>query len=106
MARVAESLSDVVIITSDNPRQEDPEEIIRQVLTGITNRSECYVEVDRKNAITKAIALVKENDIVLIAGKGHEKTQEFKDHSIPFDDCLVAKEACQLQQTIAVDKAG
>ena len=106
MARIAESLSDVVIITSDNPRQEDPEEIIRQVLNGITNRSECHVEVDRKKAIAKAVSLAKENDIVLIAGKGHEKTQEFKDHSIPFDDCLVAKEACQLQQTTDVDKAG
>ena len=103
MARVAENLSDVVIITSDNPRQEDPEEIIRQVLTGITNRSECHVEVDRKNAIAKAIALAKENDIVLIAGKGHEKTQEFKDHTIPFDDCLVAKEALQIT---SADKAG
>ncbi len=105
MARVAESLSDVVIITSDNPRQEDPEEIIRQVLNGITNRSECLVEVDRKNAIAKAIALSKENDIVLIAGKGHEKTQEFKDHSVPFDDCLEAMSACQSLQKPAADKA-
>lgn len=91
MARAAESLSDVVIVTSDNPRQEDPQEIIRQVLTGISNQSQCLVEVDRKQAIVKAIQLAHDNDIVLIAGKGHEKIQEFKDHSIPFDDCLVAR---------------
>ncbi|MBS0615743.1 MAG: UDP-N-acetylmuramoyl-L-alanyl-D-glutamate--2,6-diaminopimelate ligase [Verrucomicrobia bacterium] len=106
MARAAESLSDVIIVTSDNPRAEDPDEIIRQVLTGITNRSQCLVEVDRRKAIAKAVSIAQKDDIILIAGKGHEKTQEFKDHSIPFDDCLEAKQACFDLQRAFVDKAG
>ncbi len=92
MAKVAESLSDVVIVTSDNPRSEDPQEIIRQIAMGFSQNQKHLVEVDRKKAIEKAIQLAKPDDIVLIAGKGHETKQIFSHHTIEFDDRIVARD--------------
>ncbi len=93
MAKAAEKGADVAIITSDNPRQEDPAEIARQIVS--TFRSPPLVELDRRKAIHMAIEMASPDDLVLIAGKGHEKVQIFAHHQIPFDDLAVAKEALQ-----------
>ena len=94
MGRVVDQNADYSIITSDNPRKEDPLAIIADVKKGF--RSSHYETVsDRKEAITRAIALAQPRDIVLIAGKGHETYQEFADHTVPFDDLQVARNALE-----------
>lgn len=93
MASVAEAFSDFVIVTTDNPRQEDPKEIIRQILPGFTQPDRFTVTVDRREAIHQAIALAKAEDIVLIAGKGHETYQIFSHQTELFDDREVARQA-------------
>ncbi len=92
MGRIASELSDYSVITSDNPRSEEPMDIINEVKSGfVTNNYE--TEPDRKMAIKKAIAMAKPGDTVIIAGKGHENYQELKDKiRISFDDFEVAKE--------------
>ncbi len=95
MGAIAEELSDVAIVTSDNPRQEDPEEIIRQVLSGFARPADAMVIVDRKEAIHAATEMASPSDIILIAGKGHETYQIFSHQTINFDDRLVAEEACR-----------
>src|ERR1043166_4846635 len=92
MGRVAEQLADLLILTSDNPRKEDPREIIRQIESGITDKKKYKVFVDRREGIAEALAMAKPNDIVLIAGKGHETYQEFADTVVPFDDKSVVTE--------------
>jgi len=91
MGRIASELADVAIVTSDNPRTEDPQAIIDEILVGTTGEVE--VEPDRTTAIERAISLAGEGDVVLIAGKGHEQGQEFADRTIPFDDRDVARDA-------------
>jgi len=93
MARIASELSDYVIITTDNPRGEDPKTIAEEVAAGIPkNKSgNSFVVLDRQEAIKKAISLAKEGDIVLLAGKGHETYQIFKNMIQPFDDREIAK---------------
>jgi UDP-N-acetylmuramoyl-L-alanyl-D-glutamate--2,6-diaminopimelate ligase len=88
MARIAAEFSDKVILTSDNPRSEDPEEIIRQMRAGIdaVNFKKVLAITDRKEAIRTACILGKSGDILLIAGKGHEKYQEINGVKYPFDD--------------------
>jgi len=93
MASVAETFSDFVIVTTDNPRQEDPKEIIRQILPGFTQESRFAVALDRREAIHQAIAMAGAEDIVLIAGKGHETYQIFSHQTDPFDDREVARQA-------------
>ncbi|MGZ5021418.1 MAG: UDP-N-acetylmuramoyl-L-alanyl-D-glutamate--2,6-diaminopimelate ligase [Chthoniobacterales bacterium] len=94
MARVADENADFSIITSDNPRKEDPDAIIADAEKGM--RSDRYEKItDRTQAIARAIELAQPHDIVLIAGKGHEAYQEFADHTIPFDDIQVAKRALE-----------
>lgn len=80
MARIASELSDQLILTSDNPRDEDPEDIIKQMEIGITSENfhKYIVVVDREQAIKTACAFSHEGDIILLAGKGHEKYQEVK----------------------------
>lgn len=94
MGRVADQNADFSIITSDNPRKEDPLAIIEQIKKGF--RSSNYEAVsDRAEAVTRAISLAQPRDIVLIAGKGHETYQEFADHTIPFDDVQIARRALE-----------
>ncbi len=94
MGRVADQNADFSIITSDNPRKEDPLAIIEEIKKGF--RSENYEAIpDRAEAITRAISLAQPRDIVLIAGKGHETYQEFADHTVPFDDLQVAQRALE-----------
>jgi UDP-N-acetylmuramoyl-L-alanyl-D-glutamate--2,6-diaminopimelate ligase len=94
MGAVADQYADYAIITSDNPRKEDPEAIVRDIEAGFKHKNYEKI-VDRKKAISRAIALAQPKDIVLIAGKGHEKYQEFSDHTIPFDDVEVAARALE-----------
>ena len=83
-----------MLFRSDNPRKEEPLAIIEDIKPGMA-RGNYEIIVDRKEAIFKAIAMAQPRDIVLIAGKGHEKTQEFSDHTIPFDDVAVASQALE-----------
>jgi UDP-N-acetylmuramoyl-L-alanyl-D-glutamate--2,6-diaminopimelate ligase len=92
MGAVADQHADYTILTSDNPRREDPETIIRDIEAGFKRRDYEKI-VDRKEAISRAIALAQPKDIILVAGKGHEKYQEFGDYTIPFDDVEVAARA-------------
>jgi len=92
MGRIASELADVAIVTSDNPRSEDPEAIIAQVLGGMG--PDAVTEVDRRAAIDRAVGLAQAGDVVVIAGKGHEQGQEFDGgRKVPFDDVTVAREA-------------
>jgi UDP-N-acetylmuramoyl-L-alanyl-D-glutamate--2,6-diaminopimelate ligase len=92
MGEIAARLADRVIVTSDNPRSEDPEAIISEILTGAGNGVEH--DADRRSAIATAIAGARAGDVVVIAGKGHEQGQEFEGgRKIPFDDVTVAREA-------------
>jgi UDP-N-acetylmuramoyl-L-alanyl-D-glutamate--2,6-diaminopimelate ligase len=91
MGAIARELADRVIITSDNPRSEDPETIISEILEGA---GDVEHNADRREAITEAIAGAQAGDVVVIAGKGHEQGQEFAaGHKVPFDDVTVARAA-------------
>ena len=93
MGKIAGELSDYVVITSDNPRSEDPNEIIAQIEEGIKTTSCDYICIEnRKNAIRHAMMIAKSSDIVLLAGKGHETYQVLKDKVIDFDERVVVKE--------------
>ncbi len=95
MGEVASKFADYIVITSDNPRQEDPIEIIKDIQSGLGLDSRTTVEPDRSTAIKIAIAKANNNDVVLIAGKGHEDYQILKDQTIYFDDREQArKELC------------
>jgi len=94
MGRIADQNADYSIITSDNPRKEDPNVIISEIEKGFG--SDRYEKVaGRAEAIARAIALAQPRDIILIAGKGHETYQEFADHTVPFDDIQVARRAIE-----------
>jgi UDP-N-acetylmuramoyl-L-alanyl-D-glutamate--2,6-diaminopimelate ligase len=91
MGRIAAELSDVAIVTSDNPRSEDPGAIIDEIVAGIVGDAE--IIQDRRSAIAHAIETAEPGDVVVIAGKGHEQGQQFRDRTVPFDDREVAREA-------------
>jgi UDP-N-acetylmuramoyl-L-alanyl-D-glutamate--2,6-diaminopimelate ligase len=91
MGRVARDLADVVIVTSDNPRSEDPLAIIQDVLQG--TGTDVEIDPDRRSAIGRAVELAEPGDVVVIAGKGHEQGQEIAGEKIAFDDRQVAREA-------------
>src|SRR5439155_5166450 len=92
MGAVAGRLSDLIVVTSDNPRSEDPARIIEEIQRGITpdtrrdSGQRMLAIVDRRDAIGKAVELAHSGDLVLIAGKGHEKYQVIGDRVLPFDD--------------------
>jgi len=97
MGRIAEVLADKVIITSDNPRSEDPQQIITDILSGIKSlsSSKVIVEVDRGAAIETAVRISKEDDVILLAGKGHEDYQILNNETIHFDDREEARKALE-----------
>lgn len=95
MGRIAADLSDLSIITSDNPRQEDPAKILSQIVEGFDGKSNFEIIEDRKEAIFRALQVACPGDTVLVAGKGHETYQEFADEVIPFDDRVVVQELAQ-----------
>lgn len=93
MGKVVENLSDVAVVTSDNPRSEEPDDIIKMIIDGMSKKSiKKIVEADRYKAIELALAEANEDDLVVVAGKGHETYQKFKDQVRFFDDRLVIKE--------------
>jgi UDP-N-acetylmuramoyl-L-alanyl-D-glutamate--2,6-diaminopimelate ligase len=94
MGAAVEKHADYAIVTSDNPRKEEPMAIINDILPGMP-RGHFEVVVDRKAAIHRAVELAQARDIILIAGKGHENYQEFADKTVPFDDVAVAKGALE-----------
>jgi UDP-N-acetylmuramoyl-L-alanyl-D-glutamate--2,6-diaminopimelate ligase len=98
MARIATDLSHSVVLTSDNPRSEDPNTIIHEMRTGLTvvDRSKVLVNADRHEAIRMAVTLARPGDVVLVAGKGHETYQEVNGVKHPFDDAAVLKETLEL----------
>ncbi len=91
MGRIASELSDLAIVTSDNPRSEDPTAIVAEIVKGMSG--DHVAEIDRREAIGRALAAAQPGDVVVIAGKGHEQGQEFADRKLPFDDRDVAREA-------------
>jgi UDP-N-acetylmuramoyl-L-alanyl-D-glutamate--2,6-diaminopimelate ligase len=93
MGEVSSRLADVVVLTSDNPRSEDPEAIIAEIRSGLGGRAEVVVEPDRAAAIDWAIGRAGPGDVVLLAGKGHEATQTAGGRSWPFDDREQARRA-------------
>ena len=98
MGRIAAKLSDYVVATSDNPRSEDPQRILDMVKAGVEEAigSKPYEYIiDRRQAIFRAVELAEKDDIVIIAGKGHENYQILHDKTIHFDDKEVALEAIQ-----------
>ena len=110
MGRVGHLGSDFSVITSDNPRSEDPDAIVAEIAEG-TRRSAApgawRVEVDRRAAIRDTLASAAPGDVVLIAGKGHEQGQEFAGgHKLPFDDRLVAREELLALATTAGGPGG
>jgi UDP-N-acetylmuramoyl-L-alanyl-D-glutamate--2,6-diaminopimelate ligase len=100
MAEIACKMSNRVILTSDNPRSEDAEEIINQMMKGVdpVSKKKVLCIADRRQAIKTACALAAPNDIVLIAGKGHEKYQEIKGVKHPFDDMQELSEQLQTEK--------
>lgn len=94
MGEIAGREADVAIVTSDNPRSEEPEAILDEILAGMGEAAATVERIeDRHQAIARAVALAVPGDIVLIAGKGHEQGQELADRTVPFDDRAVAREA-------------
>ncbi|MDB2426128.1 UDP-N-acetylmuramoyl-L-alanyl-D-glutamate--2,6-diaminopimelate ligase, partial [bacterium] len=91
MFAAAKEGADKVIVTSDNPRTEDPQKIIDDMLAGEKPSEDVVVEIDRKKAIEKAIQLAQKNDVILIAGKGHEDYQIIGEERLPFSDVEVVK---------------
>jgi UDP-N-acetylmuramoyl-L-alanyl-D-glutamate--2,6-diaminopimelate ligase len=105
MGAVAGRLSDVIIVTSDNPRSEDPLRIIDEIRRGITantrkdDQQQLLSIPDRQEAIEKAVELARTGDVILVAGKGHETYQVIGDRTLPFDDVAVARGALARRRT-------
>jgi UDP-N-acetylmuramoyl-L-alanyl-D-glutamate--2,6-diaminopimelate ligase len=104
MGFAAASRSDVVVVTSDNPRTEDPHAIVDAILPGVRRAlnipedaplpgDRCHIVVERREAIGRAVSLARPGDCVVIAGKGHETYQILGERTLPFDDRQVAREA-------------
>ena len=95
MGAIVARLADIAIVTSDNPRSEDPDAIIGEILEGVIAERPSGPDatlVDRRAAIAWALEAARPGDVVVIAGKGHETGQQFADRTIPFDDREVARE--------------
>ena len=109
MGAVAARLADFVVVTSDNPRSEEPAAILDEILEGVTaERSDGadVVDVDRRAAIAAAVREAKPGDVVVIAGKGHETGQQFRDHTVPFDDRIVAREELRAAASAGAQSRG
>lgn len=92
MAKICTELSDITIFTSDNPRNEDPQQIINDMLKGVSENAKYFVNSNRYEAIKMAVGIAKDSDIIFLAGKGHEKYQEINGIKHPFDDKQIVSE--------------
>jgi UDP-N-acetylmuramyl-tripeptide synthetase len=92
MGRVASEMADKVFLTSDNPRSESPTSILSEIASGVRQGADYTIEPDRRGAIKLALQCATKDDVVLIAGKGHETYQIFRDKTVGFDDRAVARE--------------
>lgn len=92
MGAAVARLSDVAVLTSDNPRHEDPEAIMHDVMPGLASAHEVIADADRRQAIRKALAMLRPGDALLVAGKGHESTQQDGDVRHPFSDQQTIRE--------------
>ena len=99
MGRIAASLAKKVIITSDNPRFEDPDSIIEDILSGIEDPQGVIVEPNRKEAIRSALSMQAPNEAVVILGKGDEEYQIIYDQKLPFDDRTITKALLKQMRT-------
>ncbi|MCG8380204.1 MAG: UDP-N-acetylmuramyl-tripeptide synthetase, partial [Proteobacteria bacterium] len=91
MGAIAEAFSDQIVLTDDNPRSERPEKIIEDILEGIRDKTDVSIRHDRSDAITNTFINAGKDDVILIAGKGHEITQEIGDQILPFSDRELAR---------------
>jgi len=100
MGKVAAALADVTLLTSDNPRSEDPLAIIADIEKGLIEgkAKEYSIIPDRREAIVRALAAAGKGDCVLVVGKGHERTQTFRDQTVPFDDGEIIREILQTME--------
>ena len=106
MGRIGTTLADYAIFTSDNPRGEDPESILRDIAAGVPGAGNFATEVDRRRAIEQAIERARPGDVVVIAGKGHETYQIVGEQVIDFDDRAVAREVLRARQAGDLPRAG
>jgi len=95
MGAIAERLADRIIVTDDNPRGENGDEIVAQILAGLQRRDRANVQRDRNAAIRSAVCDARAGDVVLIAGKGHEPYQEVAGVKHEFDDAVIARRALE-----------
>ncbi len=105
MGAAADAGADIAVVTSDNPRKEEPEVIIRDILAGFSRERSPLVAVDRREAIREALALARKDDVILIAGKGHETFQEFAHTVVPFDDREVVRSILGVERSATQRKA-
>jgi len=101
MAAIAERHAEQIYVTDDNPRREDGDGIVRDILAGFSGGAQIHVERDRAQAIQQAIEAADAGDIVLVAGKGHESYQEVAEGKYPFDDALVVQAALKIREVMA-----
>lgn len=92
MGQAAAKYSDVCILTSDNPRHEDPLAIMADVKPGLDGCPEIIEEPDRRKALSRALSMLRKGDVLLVAGKGHESYQQVGDVKYPFNDAAVVRE--------------
>jgi len=100
MMEVAQEHADFVCATSDNPRGESIDSILSDMKAGVTKANEVEFIADRRAAISRVLDIAQAGDTVLIAGKGHETMQEFKDRIVPFDDRIVARDLLEIKQLV------
>jgi len=93
MGKIASELAHSIILTNDNPRNEQPEDIVKDILAGVIIENNTQVILDRKTAINTAITTLNEDEVLLIAGKGHETTQIIGSEALPFSDIETALDA-------------
>ncbi len=97
MGSISERLSDQIVLTNDNPRSETPEQIVMNILEGIKDKSNVIIKYDRSDAITNTFLNANKNDVILIAGKGHETTQQIGSSLLPFSDRELARRLTEME---------
>jgi len=106
MGGIAQAWARHVVVTSDNPRSEDALSIAKDVLSGVREPGNVEVQLDRKQAIESSIERANPKDVVLVAGKGHEQTQEVNGVKLPFSDAKVARQALEKRMEAKESKKG